>query len=554
MAGKFEQIRDDYYHAWFRYHPEAALDAGVTGFEHLLRPYSDEEQGALLSLNEKLMDALEELDERDLGPDDEVDLELMRGAAFLEMEQTLQHDWRKRDPEEFLPLEAIYQLTIRHTDNFAGALRQRLAAIPDYLLNARHYIGQDRERIPARWLESAITAVESGSNYLQALNEDPRVREHADQLPDLDVLIADAVDGFRRYGRFLDKEIGARAAGDFAVGHKRFSHLLEYRHFLNVTPEELYEFGNRLFEGTMIELKAVCRRITGGEDLAELERRVHGRSDGAGSPVSVYRQQMEAARYFIESRDLVSIPDMETICVEETPVFLRHRIPFAAYMAPGLEDVPQQGRYYVTPAADAETLALHSPLAMAHTSVHEAYPGHHLQFTTAHRHPAARSPARMLNKSATLYEGWALYCEQLMFETGFLDQPESEFILLRDRLWRALRIVLDVGMQTRGQGIEDAVSTMCARLGFSATQALGEATWYSRAPTIPMGYATGWAMINAARDDLVLETTPQALKSFHDALLGQGSCALTLVLKRAFGNDLPTRALSRILQPDPGVH
>ncbi len=546
MSDKFARIRHDYYHAWFRYHPEAALDAGVMGYEHLLRPYSDEEQGALLSLNEKLLDALEEMDETDLGPDDDVDLQLMRGAAFLEMEQIVDHDWRKRDPEKFLPLEAIHQLTIRHTDDFASALKQRLAGIPEYLLNARHYIGQDRERIPARWLESAITAVESGVLYLEALTENARVKDHMGELPGLDALIADAVDTFQHYARFLEQDIGARAVGDFAVGHKRFSHLLKYRHFLDVQPEDLHEFGNRLFDHTARELIQVCRRLTGGEDLAALEQRIRTNVAGQESLVSVYRQQMESARDFSRSHDLVSFPDNETLCVEETPLFLRHKIPFAAYEPPNPDDALQRGHYFITPAADEETLARHSLLAMSHTSVHEGYPGHHLQFTIANRHPAARSLARLLNKSATLYEGWALYCEQLMFESGFMGQPESEFILLRDRLWRALRIVLDVGMQTRGLAIEDAVSMMTERLGFSAVQALGEATWYSRAPTVPMGYATGWAMISAAREMVLPDSSPESLKSFHDALLAHGSCALTLVLKSAYGDDLLAEVEARI--------
>ena len=84
--------------------------------------------------------------------------------------------------------------------------------------------------------------------------------------------------------------------------------------------------------------------------------------------------------------------------------------------------------------------------------------------------------------------------------------------------------------------------TACA----ASSQAIGEATWYSRAPALPMGYATGWAMINAARDDVVAEMTDQSLRSFHDALLAHGSCALSLVLGRAFGEELRVRVESAL--------
>jgi len=535
MPTEFEQIRDDYYHAWFRYHPEAALDVGVTGYEHLLRPYGDQEQGALLSLNEKLLDALEELDESVLNDDEQLDLKLMRGAAFLEMEQILQYDWRKRDPEEYLPLHAIYQLTVRHSENFAAALNQRLAQIPDYLLNARHYIGQDPQQIPARWLESAVTAVASGIVFLKALPQDSKVMAHLDELTPLDGLITDAVIAFERYQRFLEREIGAGATGDFAVGSQRFSHLLQYRHFLDFKPDEIFEFGKRLFDRTEQQLKQVCRRLTGSDDRSLLDEKLTRQRPPRETLLSVYRKQMEAAREFTQSGDLVSFPDVETLSVVETPVFLRHKIPFAAYEPPSPGDSLQQGYYFVTPAVDAQNLSQHSLPAMTHTSVHEGYPGHHLQFTTAHRYATASSLPRLLNKSATLYEGWALYCEQLMFEQGFLSEPESEFLLLKDRLWRALRVMVDTGMQTRGLSLDDAVGTMTDLLGFSRTQGLGEATWYSRAPTVPMGYATGWAMINSARELALPERSPQQLKSFHDGLLAQGSCALSLGLNRAFG-------------------
>ena len=160
MPSEFERIRDDYYQAWFRFHPEIALDVGVQGYEHLLRPYTDEDQGALLTLNEKLLAALEEFDESSLRPGEQIDFELMRGAAFLEMEEILNFDWRKRDPEAYIPLHAIYQLTIKETENFASALRQRLSSMPTYLRNARQYLSQEPERIPQRWLESTLTGVE----------------------------------------------------------------------------------------------------------------------------------------------------------------------------------------------------------------------------------------------------------------------------------------------------------------------------------------------------------------------------------------------------------
>ena len=95
-------------------------------------------------------------------------------------------------------------------------------------------------------------------------------------------------------------------------------------------------------------------------------------------------------------------------------------------------------------------------------------------------------------------------------------------------------------------------AVMRERLGFSGTQALGEATWYSREPTIPMGYATGWAMINVARDSVIDGRRAESLKGFHDGLLAHGSCALSLVLRREFGDELLAGIESELVGADNG--
>lgn len=542
----FTRIRNDFYATWFRFHPEAALDVGVRGYEHLLRPYADQDLIGLLALSEQLIGALEELDESTLDVDDRVDAELMRGAAFLEMEEIREFDWRKRDPEVYLPLHAVFQLLIKDCDDFAGALRGRLSGMPAYLRGAEEHISQQPERIPPRWLESAVTGAESGAAFLRGLPDHEKVRAQAPRLDDLGALAESAAVAVEDYARFLEAEIGGRAAGEFAVGGKRYTHLLNHRHFLTVDPERLHAFGRRLFEDTRVQIRELCRRITGGEDIAGLSARIGADHPPAGRLIEDYSGQMQAAREFSLSRGLLEWPASERLSVSETPGFLRHKIPFAAYEPASPDDAGQHGHYFVTPPAGVDDLHHHNRLAVKHTCVHEAYPGHHVQFATANLHSRSSTLPRLLNKSATLYEGWALYCEQLMFEQGFLDDPLNEFVLLKDRLWRALRIVLDTGMHTGGMSMQDAERLMTEHLGFSDNQALGEATWYSRAPGVPMGYATGWAMVNAARRLTGSDASREKLKAFHDELLGHGSMALALVLERGFGEELARQVLAEI--------
>jgi len=546
MSEQFQQLLESYYQAWFRFHPEAAVEIGVPGYSGLLTPFSDDDFGALLALHEKLLSSLEELDIDALSEEERVDMEVISGAAFLEMESMMTLDWRRRDPQRYLPLNAIYQLTVREVDNLAQALEQRLRAVPAYMRNARQSLAQQPERIPPLWLDLAVTSARAGSDFLRGLAQHPTVKPLARQIRDLDVLLHDAAGAVTAFGRFLEEEIGTRATGDFACGAQRFQHLLRYRHFLDIPADALHALGMRLFEQTERDLKSACRDLGGNEDVLDMARRIQIDTPVGDSLLEEYESGMRAAREFVLKHDLVTFPEHEHLSVEPTPVFMRHQIPFAAYMEPARDDPRQRGIYYVTPPQTAEALAEHSRPGLQLTCVHEAYPGHHLQFTTANGSTTSSSLPRLINTSATLFEGWALYCEQLMLEQGFLSRPEHRFLMLKDRLWRALRILIDVEIQTRGLTIDQAAARMQSALGFPREQALADLAWYTQAPTTPMGYAAGWAMINAARDRLRAVRPEISLREFHDGLLSGGSIALTQVLRRAFGADIETSARNMV--------
>ncbi len=140
-----------------------------------------------------------------------------------------------------------------------------------------------------------------------------------------------------------------------------------------------------------------------------------------------------------------------------------------------------------------------------------------------------------MNESSVFYEGWALYCEQLMQEQGFLKTKEHRFVMLKDRIWRALRIIIDVKTQLGKLSYDEATDLMVRELHFPRSQAQGDLNWYSQSPATPMGYALGWSMINRIRDKQKKELGSRfSLCNFHDRLLSAGSISLPLVEKRHF--------------------
>ena len=252
---------------------------------------------------------------------------------------------------------------------------------------------------------------------------------------------------------------------------------------------------------------------------------------------------MQAAHAWLMKSDIVTMPEKQSLKVQQTPVFMRDVIPFAAYEPPIPHDASQHGIYYVTTVADSPEsealLAEHNQFSIDLTSVHEAFPGHHLQFVLANQYNK-NNITRLLNTSASMYEGWALYCEQLVFEQGLYDKKGHQFIMLRDRLWRALRIIIDVKIHTGQFTFDDAANLLIDKLGFDRSQAVAEISWYCNAAATPLCYAVGREIILKVRDSVIGEDAADKakLKAFHDALLSQGSIALPLVVQTVFGEDV----------------
>ena len=526
----FDRIKRSYLTTWCRLHPESALDAGIDDYADKLSDVDDETVGIQIVLNEKCMAALDEITLAELDPERQINYQILYSQANLEHHDLMEHDWRHRDPTRFFPINALHQLTIRPVSGFHHALKSRLHAIPNLIRQAKHYLTSAPEIIPAVWLEMALAEAEAGVNYCHHMHQHPLIYDALTQDNDVQQAIADASQSLERFVLTL-KSLQATAKGDFACGRTHFERLLHQQHFLPINSKTLHAFGQRLFDKTKQELTAELS--LSGLSLAEIQQQ----HPSADQLLTMYQHEMKAAETFLRDNDLVTMPQNQLLNIVTTPEFLQHQIPFAAYLEPCISDVMQTAYYYVTPTTDDADLKEHNLAAISQTSIHEAWPGHHLQFTIANQSAEGSALLRRLNPSATLYEGWALYCEQMMLEQGFKRHSGQRIIMLRDRLWRALRIMIDVEIHTQNLSLEAAAQKMVNALGFSYKQAMGELHWYSQSPTIPMSYAVGWALINALRD-IINPSGKGELKSFHDTLLSSGSIALPLVIQHHFGENI----------------
>jgi uncharacterized protein (DUF885 family) len=531
----FGDFCKDFFKKYFDLHPTEAIYYGIDGYDHLLNDYSDETYKAEKAFVEDSLDKLHQIPVEDLDKDQAIDYALLEGRLTIQQYEHKKEDYRLKWPDTYLSVDAIHILTVRPTNDLPRNLLSRLNRTPALVQQGIANLSRPDANPPRLWTEMAIQGAKGGVSFLDGLPNHPKVQSGVRDAAALRSAMNNAKNAINGFADFLERELWPRSQGVYAVGEEHYNLLLKKKHFLNHDAQSLLALGDDLFAKTKQELAALAAELAPGKDIEEVARKTQDNHPSNDQILSAYQKAMESAREFVKKNQLVSFPPKEELHVVHTPEFRRHEIPFAAYLSPSPKDPDQVGYYYVTPVTDDDLLREHNWVGLENTSVHESYPGHHLQFSLANSIPEASTLPRLMNESSVFYEGWALYCEQLMQEQGFLKSKEHRFVMLKDRLWRALRIIIDIKTQTGEMTYDQAADLMVRELHFPRAQACADLNWYSQSPSGPMGYALGWSIINRLRGQERRRLGDKfVLREFHDKLLSAGSISLPLVEKRHF--------------------
>ena len=329
------------------------------------------------------------------------------------------------------------------------------------------------------------------------------------------------------YGTWLESTL-APGTDAWSVGRERHDGLIALRAFDGLGSDEILALGWDKLAEERAARAAAARLVDPNATEAEVLARVKadGPPDFAGA-LDGYRTAMRRARQYLVDHDLVTVPSDERIEVIETPEYLRNVLPFAAYYSPAPFDHDPTGIYVVTPAVDHDPHAMleHNTAGISNTSIHEAYPGHHLQLDVARRHP---SLTRMLTDAPEFVEGWGMYSELMLREQGFDAEPRFRVIQHTDAIWRACRIILDVRMHRGELTVDEATDFLVEQTGFQRSNARAEVGWYTYRPTYPLSYLLGRTLLLSLRADEERRLGEAfSLKAFHDALLTNGSLPIS---------------------------
>jgi uncharacterized protein (DUF885 family) len=320
----------------------------------------------------------------------------------------------------------------------------------------------------------------------------------------------------------------ADGTDDWPIGRERHDALVAHRAFDGLDADDILDLGWQKLSEEKTARVAAAREVDPDATEAEIVDRV--KSDQPAdfkAALDAYRTAMLRSRAHLIERDLVSVPPDERIEIIETPEYLRNVLPFAAYFEPATFDRDPKGIYVVTPSVDGDPNAMreHNFASISNTSIHEAYPGHHLQLDTARRHP---SLTRLLTDAPEFVEGWGMYSELLMREHGFDDDPRFRVIMHTDAIWRACRIILDVRMHRGELTIDEAIDFLVEHTSFERANATAEVRWYTYRPTYPLSYLLGRTLLLKLRaDEQARLGADFSLKGFHDTLLRNGSLPIS---------------------------
>lgn len=344
-----------------------------------------------------------------------------------------------------------------------------------------------------------------------------------------------------KYVAFMKDELPKKPAGNFSMGAGTYNAMLKGQYLLPYDADSLYAFGWAQFNATVAELEALARKINPKKSWQELAIDIKNEYPDPHQMIEVHQDAVNKSRDHVLKNNLIPIPWKERVVVVPRAEYLRKTSYYGHFNFARSKDKDSiyTSEMHINPFEDKwddkkkkEYLVEHDWGVILVTAPHETYAGHHVQGLYQ-----ANNPRRLRrNNSISLFsEGWGLYNEQLMKETGFFPNDKILLRQLQLRLWRNARVIYDVGLHTGKMTYEEAISLMTDKVGFLRWASQLEVDACSAAPGYFIGYFTGMMEILRMREDYRKMRGDQfSLSEFHERLLKIGSMPTSLMREALF--------------------
>lgn len=451
----------------------------------------------------------------------------------------------KMDPNAIdMPGSVLFMMVTRDyapLDQRVSAINSRLMRLPKYL---KEYESRFHDSKPVKeWTRMAITSTEEFPSFLKFIEETARGKVHESLMEDLTTSVRAAEVAIKEHLNWLNTLL-KKPSAKFSMGKRKFSKLMKLRG-LGLTPEDILALGEKYLKEFKGEREKLAERMAPGkgvEGATEIVRAHCGKT--FEEVLKMTEDEMNKAKQFIVDHDLATIDLDARLKVLETPSFMASLLPYAALFQPAKFDKVQEGAYIVTRPKNPMDLASNlNHAAIINTAVHEAYPGHFHQGVASNKRNwmlmlAGSADSDIAAVATETVEGWAHYCEKMMFDHGYEATDEAAFEMLNAAIWRACRIIADVKLAQGEATIQDMANWIVKETGMAQGAMEDEVKRYTQSPGQALSYMIGRHLIMDLRKDLEKKLGSKFHeKTFHDLVAGYGYLPFPL-MKEAVVSEL----------------
>ena len=553
---QFQKVSDEYLdQVYFHYSPTSGTLAGYHQYDPQLESYSRKDidaEIAALKVFEKRIDAVpaKELDETTRG-----DREMVLGnihSSLLTLETI--RPWEKNADN--------YSSTCA---NAAFTLMERKFASPDERLKS--LIAREKQ-MPAMLADARVNLKNPPHIYTEiAIEQLPDIVSFFEH--DVPLAFADAKDpalkaefaqsnaaviaALNSYLGWLKTDMLAKSNGDFRIGAETFQKKLAYDEMVDLPLDKLLEIAWADMRRNQAHFKEVAKELEPGKEPRAVLEELGQNHPAPDQLMNTFRATFDGLAGFIRAHHIVTIPSDVRPIVEETPPFMRATTQ-ASMDTPGPFETHATEAYFnvtlpdpaMKPAEVEGYMHSFNVGTVISTAVHEAYPGHYIQFLWV---PKAPSRVRKLLGANTNVEGWAHYTEQMMLDEGYgqpgvgaKDERESKFLRLgqlQDALLRNARFVVGIEMHTGQMSFDQAVEFF-QKEGYQSKEIATMETKRGTSDPTYLYYTLGKLEIMKLREDLKKKQgVAFSLEEFHNNFLRQGFPPIKIVREALLGDNTP---------------
>jgi uncharacterized protein (DUF885 family) len=535
-------IFDDYYESELRNFPERATAFGDYRYNNKLDDYSLDGVMQHHKTDEEFLARINAIPtsgfaDQDLLSHDLLVRVLQQRIAdfnFKEYEMPINQQNGVHTKLADLPLSVPLD-SVKHYEEYISRLHQ----IPRALNQTTEVLqaGMKDKLMPVRFLAEKIPAQCQGiidaDPFLLPTKKFPSSISAEDQKR-LTQQINDAVNNevlpaYRDFGEFIRTKYAPQGRTTLAItslpdGQKRYQNNIYARTTTRMSPDEIHQLGLREIDRIEKEMTAIAKK-EGFADLAAF--RASLKTNKKYAPTSA-EQILDDFRHYIEQME-PKLPELFTllpkspVTVEAIPAF---QSAAATHYVTGTPDGKRPGRVVVATSNFAER-SLIDDEAIAY---HEGIPGHHMQLSVQQQLtglPKFRQHGLGFN---AYIEGWALYAEQLGKEVGFYQDPVSDYGRLSSELFRAVRLVVDTGIHSKGWTRDQVVEFFRKSGAVDEPTIQSETDRYISWPAQALSYKLGQLKIRELRDRARTKLGPKFdIRTFHDEILDGGTLPLDLL-------------------------